>query len=105
MSKISMREKYKFTVEWHEPDREWLAKCPVYYPSLSFLHSKSGMALKGIMDLVYDEVMCDLAEEWHEGHGDIEIHEFLGISEHDYGLWVEDPDYIFHLADNIEVDP
>lgn len=41
--------------------------------------------------LIHD--IDDVVEEWHEGEAgeDQELHEYLGMSEQEYGIWMTDP--------------
>lgn len=36
----------------------------------------------------------DFVKAWHEGHSAEELHEFLGMSEEEYDLWVDSPDFL-----------
>lgn len=40
------------------------------------------------------EDIDDYVERWHEGDGDVELHEYLGLSWDEYALWVEKSDSI-----------
>ena len=43
----------------------------------------------------------DFIVEWHEGNYECSLHEFLGMSEQQYALWVQSPqleNHIFYLA-------
>lgn len=43
----------------------------------------------------------DFIYEWHAGNYDCSLHEFLGMSEQQYALWVENPrleNHILYLA-------
>jgi hypothetical protein len=43
--------------------------------------------------------MDDFIDAWHESADDMPLHEFLGLTEHEYALWVEQPDVLpFLLA-------
>ena len=42
----------------------------------------------------------DFIDAWHDGGGaeqSMPLHEFLGMSQADYILWVQDPDILPHL--------
>lgn len=42
-------------------------------------------------DAFLDEI-DDYIDQWHEGEGeDLELHEFLGMSEEEYNLWLKCP--------------
>jgi hypothetical protein len=46
------------------------------------------------MSLVLDgyrlpEEIDDFVDEWHEGNGEIPLHEFLGMTPEEYGLWIQ----------------
>ena len=32
--------------------------------------------------------------EWHEGKEDVPLHEFLGMTRHEYALWVDEPEFL-----------
>ena len=33
----------------------------------------------------------DHIDNWHDSDSDLSIHEFLGMTHHEYSLWVQDP--------------
>jgi len=41
-------------------------------------------------DALWTEV-DDWVDRWHEGEGDMELHDFLGMTPDEYTLWVEQP--------------
>ena len=46
------------------------------------------LCLKGLADL---SEIDDYVDKWHHCEDDIEVHDFLGMSEDEYALWVEKP--------------
>jgi hypothetical protein len=36
----------------------------------------------------------DFVERWHQGRGDTSLRDFLGFSETEYSLWINDPDVL-----------
>jgi hypothetical protein len=41
----------------------------------------------------------DYIDQWHEGAGQGELHEFLGFTEEEYALWVERPEALGRILD------
>ena len=37
-------------------------------------------------------------ERWHQCNSDKSIHDFLGLSMHEYSLWVEDPEVLSKIV-------
>ena len=37
------------------------------------------------------EEIDDYIDNWHDSDGDLSVHELLGMTRTEYGLWVEDP--------------
>ena len=44
-----------------------------------------------VMGQHHIEDIDDFIDEWHEGEGDEDLHEFLGMSWEEYALWVSNP--------------
>ena len=44
-----------------------------------------------VMGQYHIEDIDDFIDEWHEGEGDEDLHEFLGMSWEEYDLWVSNP--------------
>jgi hypothetical protein len=40
----------------------------------------------------------DYIDAWHEGSENQPLHEFLGMSEQEYALWLPDPDLLPYIA-------
>jgi hypothetical protein len=40
----------------------------------------------------------DFIGYWHNNQGNLPLHEFLGMTEEEYSLWVGDPDVLPHIA-------
>lgn len=40
------------------------------------------------------EEVDDFVDQWHEGSGDVSLRDFLGLSEAEYSLWMNDPDVL-----------
>ena len=49
------------------------------------------LALNG--EVLPDEI-DDFVDAWHEGTGEGELHEFLGMTLEEYSLWLSNPDFI-----------
>lgn len=45
-----------------------------------------------INDEIEFEKIDDFVDEWHEGDSELPIHEYLGLSEQEYAMWVETTD-------------
>lgn len=43
---------------------------------------------------VLPEEIDDFVDIWHDGDGDQELHDFLGMTEDEYSLWVSNPELI-----------
>ena len=41
--------------------------------------------------------MDDFIDKWHEGGEDQELHEFLGMTEQEYDVWVERPESLSYI--------
>lgn len=86
-----MSENYPYYADWAREDGEFVGTCPVY-PSLSYLASKPTDALDGIKALVREVELDFKVEEWHLGYGgDVDLHEYLGMTIEEYYGWVRDP--------------
>lgn len=48
-------------------------------------------ALNG--EVLFDEI-DDFVERWHESQSDEPLYAFLGMTEQEYSLWLNDPDYL-----------
>ncbi len=44
-----------------------------------------------VMGQYHIEDIDDFIDEWHEGKGNEDLHEFLGMSWEEYALWVSNP--------------
>lgn len=43
----------------------------------------------------------DYIEYWHEGYaGDVELHEYIGMSQADYTIWINDPKHIYKVINH-----
>jgi hypothetical protein len=40
------------------------------------------------------EQVDDFVDQWHLGHDDVTLHDFLGLSQDEYSLWINDPDVL-----------
>lgn len=49
------------------------------------------LALNG--DVLPEEI-DDYVDAWHEGSGEKELHEFLGMTWEEYSLWLTNPDFL-----------
>jgi hypothetical protein len=49
------------------------------------------LALNG--DVLAEEI-DDFVDAWHEGEGAGELHEFLGMTNEEYSLWIANPDFL-----------
>ena len=46
------------------------------------------------IDDVRSDDIDDFVKEWHESKSELSIHEFLGMTEDEYKLWVEQPEIL-----------
>lgn len=67
---------------------------------------KKLMPLMSFMEMLKRRVVTwedidDFIEEWHSGSYDCSLHEFLGMTEQQYALWLQSPqleNHILYLA-------
>ena len=69
-------DKYTYRVTWSEEDREYVALC-AEFPSLSWLDSNQGKALKGIAKLV-SEVLIEMQDSGGSPPAPISTKKFTG---------------------------
>ena len=39
----------------------------------------------------------DFVELWHQGKSDVQLHEFLGMTQEEYSAWVRSPSLLPHI--------
>lgn len=53
------------------------------------------------------EDIDDYVDAWHDGDTDLSMAKFLGMTEHEYSLFVENPEYLFLIVkahrDNVNI--
>jgi hypothetical protein len=47
---------------------------------------------------VLPEEIDDYVDQWHDNPGRRQLHDFLGMTEDEYSLWLRDPDVLPHIA-------
>ena len=72
----------------NEPDDAPWFLVPIQPPKVRF----ANLVVAGLVPL---EAIDDYVARWHEGGGfGLELHEYLGLTEQEYRLWVVDPDVL-----------
>jgi hypothetical protein len=47
-------------------------------------------------ELLLDDI-DDCIDQWHESESELELHEYLGMTQHEYILWVHDPEVLVFI--------